>query len=323
MSEMLALTEIRAWQNEAFCADVLAGLSAARKTLPSRWLYDDRGSELFEEITRLDEYYPTRTETAILRENAQAIADFCGADAVLIEYGAGAGVKTEIVLAALTRPRLYVPVDISGGFLELTAERIGRRFGELAIRPVVADFTTDFDLPHGLPSLGRRAGFFPGSTIGNLDEQATSAFLMRMRRHVGPDGGALLGVDLKKDIGTLIAAYDDRDGVTAAFNLNLLEQINRELRGDFRLHQFAHQARWNHARSSIEMHLVSLVAQTVTVDGRRFHFAAGESIHTESCRKYDINSFTKIAERCGWTLAETWQDSERLFAVLGLRAAAV
>jgi L-histidine N-alpha-methyltransferase len=322
MSKMLALTEIRAWQSEAFCADVLAGLSGSPKTLPSRWLYDDRGSELFEEITQLDEYYPTRTETAILRDNAQAIADFCGARAVLIEYGAGAGVKTEIVLDALTRPSLYVPIDISAGFLELTAERIGRRFPQLAISPVVADFTTEFDLPHALPSVGRRVGFFPGSTVGNLDAPATTAFLKRMRHHVDSDGRALIGVDLKKDVDRLIAAYDDRDGVTAEFNLNLLARINRELHGDFQLRQFAHEARWNEAGSAIEMHLVSLADQTVTVEGRRFHFADGKSIHTETCRKYDIDSFAEIAKRCGWTLAETWQDSDRLFAVLGLHAAA-
>lgn len=318
---MFAFAEIRARQTEAFGADVLAGLSASRKTLPSRWLYDDRGSELFEEITQLEEYYPTRTETAILRANAPAIADFCGEGAVLIEYGAGAGVKTEIVLEALTRPGFYIPIDISGGFLELTAERIGRRFPELAIAPVVADFTTEFDLPHGLPSVGRWVGFFPGSTIGNLDAQATTAFLKRMRRHVGEEGKAIIGVDLKKDTRKLIAAYDDRDGVTAEFNLNLLARINRELRGDFRLHQFAHQARWNEAGSAIEMHLVSLADQIVTVEGRRFHFAERESIHTESCRKYGIDAFAEIAKRCGWALAETWQDSDRLFAVLGLRAA--
>ena len=320
---MLAFAEIRARQTEAFGADVLAGLSASPKTLPSRWLYDDRGSELFEEITQLDEYYPTRTETIILRDNARAIADFCGAQAVLIEYGAGAGVKTEIVLDALTRPDFYIPIDISGGFLELTAERIARRFPQLAIASVVADFTTEFDLPHGLPTVGRWVGFFPGSTIGNLDSQTTTAFLKRMRRHVGKEGRALIGVDLKKDVKRLIAAYDDRDGVTAEFNLNLLARINRELGGDFRLHQFAHRARWNEAGSAIEMHLVSLADQSVTVGGQRFHFAAGESIHTESCRKYDIDSLAKIAARCGWTLAETWLDSDRLFAVLGLHAAAV
>ncbi|MDR4305740.1 L-histidine N(alpha)-methyltransferase [Chelatococcus sambhunathii] len=315
---MLERVDFRETQREALRADVLAGLTGARKTLPSRWLYDDRGSELFEEITQLPEYYPTRTETSILRTHAGDMARFCGARAVLIEYGAGAGVKTEILLGALESPALYVPVDIAGDFLVTAAERIEQRFPYIEIRPVVADFTDDFDLPADLPKLPPRVAFFPGSTIGNLAPRDAVDLLARMRGHVGADGKAIVGVDLRKDIATLVAAYDDAAGVTAAFNLNLLARINRELDADFDLGRFAHEARWSEAKSAIEMHLVSLADQTVFVGGRRISFAEGETIHTEDSRKYDLTGFARLAEKAGWRVAETWIDPGRLFAVLGL-----
>lgn len=315
---MLERVDFREAQREAFRADVAAGLLATPKTLPSRWLYDDRGSELFEEITRLPEYYPTRTETGILRENASEIAAFCGSRAVLIEYGAGAGVKTEILLGALENPALYVPVDIAGDFLVDAANRIESRFPYIEIRPVVADFTADFDLPADLPKLPPRVAFFPGSTIGNLAPPDAVAFLKRARVHVGPSGRMVIGVDLRKDVGVLIPAYDDAAGVTAAFNLNLLARINRELGGDFDLAAFAHEARWNERKSAIEMHLVSLRNQTATVDGRAFAFGEGETIHTEDSRKYEIAEFEALARRAGWRLGHVWTDPGRLFAVLGL-----
>lgn len=315
---MLERVDFRSVQREAFRADVVAGLSAQRKTLPSRWLYDDRGSELFEEITRLPEYYPTRTETGVLRENAAEIAAFCGSRTVLIEYGAGAGVKTEILLGALDNPALYVPVDIAGDFLVDAAERIERRFPYVEIRPVVADFTDDFDLPADLPKLPPRVAFFPGSTIGNLATPDAVAFLARARSHVGASGRMVVGVDLKKDEATLVRAYDDAAGVTAAFNLNLLARINRELGGDFDLSCFAHEARWSAARSAIEMHLVSRVDQTVAVDGRTFRFRQGETVHTEDSRKYEVAEFEALAAQAGWRLAKVWTDPGRLFAVLGL-----
>ena len=243
---MLEIVSQQTRQLEAFRADVAMGLSQVQKTLPSRWLYDNHGCEIFEEITRLDEYYPTRTETAILRDKAREIADFCGEEAVLLEYGAGAGIKTEILIDALDGPRLYVPIDIAGDFLDETVVRLRRRFPDLETLPVVADFTCDFDIPGSVPR-ARRKAFFPGSTIGNLDPQQTKLFLRRVRRHVGSRGTAIIGVDLKKDIETLLAAYDDREGVTAAFNLNLLTRINRELGADFSPKYFAHQARWNEA----------------------------------------------------------------------------
>ncbi|HEY0292478.1 MAG TPA: L-histidine N(alpha)-methyltransferase, partial [Hansschlegelia sp.] len=314
----LERVDFRSAQREAFRSDVLEGLGAERKTLPCRWLYDDRGSELFEEITALPEYYPTRTETAILDDNAGAIAAFCGPRAVLVEYGAGAGVKTEILLGALENPALYVPVDIAGDFLAMSAERIERRFPYIEIRPVVADFTDDFDLPADLPKLTPRVAFFPGSTVGNLDPLDAIAFLKRVRGHVGETGKAVIGVDLKKDVSTLLRAYDDAAGITAAFNLNLLERINTELGGDFDTAEFAHEARWNAERSAVEMHLVSRKAQSVAIDHRRFDFAAGETIHTESSRKYSQADFRRLAEAAGWRVSDSWTDADDLFAVIGL-----
>jgi L-histidine N-alpha-methyltransferase len=320
---MLDLVDSKTRQAESFRSDVIAGLSGPRKTLPSRWLYDDLGCDLFEQITCLDEYYPTRTETTILRQNSAQIADFCGAHAAVIEYGAGAGIKTEILLGALREPRRYLPVDIAGDFVTMTANRVGMRFPRLGIWPIVADFTEDFDVSHQLSGVDNRIGFFPGSTIGNLDPRATSAFLNRVRRHVGPGGKAIIGVDLKKDIETLIAAYDDGRGVTARFNLNLLTRINRELRGEFLLDGFLHEARWNEHTSAIEMHLVSLRDQCIAVGEHSFEFFEGETIHTESSRKYDVREFTRVVERQGWTLSKVWEDDDELFGVFGLRATSI
>jgi dimethylhistidine N-methyltransferase len=318
---MLELVDAKTRQLDSFRMDVLAGLSRPQRTLPARWLYDDRGCALFEAITQLEEYYPTRTETAILRGSARQIADLCGPGAILLEYGAGAGVKTEIVLDALKTPALYVPIDIAADFLEQMAARMRDRFPGLQVHPIATDFTSDFDIPARVPAQ-HRAAFFPGSTIGNLDTAEALSFLQRMRRHVGADGIAIIGADLKKDIPTLIAAYDDRDGVTAEFNLNLLERINRELAGTFALDRFAHQARWNEADSAIEMHLVSLGEQTVSVAGRSFVFDDGETIHTESSRKYSVESFSELATQSGWAVSAVWTDPARRFALFGLRVTA-
>jgi dimethylhistidine N-methyltransferase len=314
---MLATADYRLSQPELFRQDVLAGLSMQRKSLPCRWLYDERGSELFEQITQLKEYYPTRVETGILRENAAEIAAFVGKGATLIEYGAGAGIKTEILISALEAPRLYVPVDISGDFLDQAVISLRHRFPTIGIWPIVADFTGDFEIPAGIPLKGRSA-FFPGSTIGNLDHAETVSFLRRVHRHVGAKGTAVIGADLTKDIRILLAAYNDRQGVTAAFNLNLLARINRELDADFRLERFAHEARWNSSNSAVEMHLVSLEAQTVTVGGQRFDFEAGESIHTETSRKYTVSTLSAIVESAGWYIEEMWTDPRQSFGVFGL-----
>lgn len=314
---MLATADYRLSQPELFRQDVLAGLSGHRKTLPCRWLYDERGSELFEQITQLEEYYPTRVETGILRLNAGEIAGFIGKGATLIEYGAGAGLKTEILIAALEAPRLYVPVDISGDFLDQAVISLRHRFPAIGIWPIIADFTEDFEIPAGIPLRGRSA-FFPGSTIGNLDHAETISFLRRVHRHVGARGTAVIGADLTRDVRTLIAAYNDGQGVTAAFNLNLLARINRELDGNFRLERFAHEARWNRANSAVEMHLVSLENQTVSAAGQRFDFDAGESIHTETSRKYTIPIVSALVESAGWYIDEMWTDPRQSFGVFGL-----
>ena len=317
---MLDVVQYRVGQTGAFRADVLSGLAQQRKTLPARWLYDDRGSELFELITGLPEYYLTRTETAILNTRAREIARFCGERAIVLEYGAGAGIKTEILINALVWPRLYVPIDIAGDFLDQTVTRFRRRFPNLLTKSIVADFTADFDLPSWMPTHhnGLRVAFFPGSTIGNLDAAEVAGFLQRVRRHVGEDGRAVVGVDMRKDLSILIPAYDDAAGVTAQFNLNLLRRINRELAGNFVLEAFRHEARWNEAESAIEMHLVSTTQQKVTVDGHRFQFEAGESIHTESSRKYAPEAFAAVARQNGWRVGHRWTDAAGLFSLFGL-----
>lgn len=317
---MLDCVNHRAAQRQAFRTDVLEGLAQPQKAVPSRWLYDDRGCELFEAITELPEYYPTRTERGILETHAAAMATFAGEKALLIEYGAGAGIKTEILIAAIGSPAAYVPVDIAGDFLQASASRIERRFPYVEIRPMVADFTRSFDLPSDLPKLSPRSAFFPGSTIGNLTDEGALAFLRQVRRHVGRGGTLILGADRRKSPAILIPAYDDAAGVTAEFNLNLLRRINRELESDFDLAAFRHEARWNEAASAVEMHLVSERAQKVVIEDRRFDFAPGETIHTEDSRKYSLEALDPLAARAGWRIEQVWQDERELFAVLGLRA---
>jgi dimethylhistidine N-methyltransferase len=317
------MIEVEDSQGTAFKADVLEGLARRHKTLSSRWLYDDHGSELFEQITDLPEYYPTRTERAILTERADELAAFCGEAAVVLEYGAGASVKSQILLRALQKPRMYVPIDIAGDFLALSAGRLRSRFSQFEVLPVVADFSQDFDLPAGVPAGFRRTGVFLGSTIGNLDVDDAEKFLARVRCHVDQadadqSGCALIGVDLKKSMDILIPAYDDAQGTTAEFNLNLLTRINRELGGTFLVGQFSHEARWNEQESAVEMHLVSLCAQQASVAGRRFEFAEGETIHSESSRKYSVDGFRSMAARAGWSVTKTWTDVDNLFAIVGM-----
>lgn len=303
-----------------FRDDVLRGLSGPQRSVPSRWLYDDRGSELFEEITRLEEYYPARTEARILREAAKSIGAFARSRPVVIEYGAGAAVKTALLLAALDCPAEYVAVDLAGDFMSSSLARLGSQFPGLKVGLRVADFTRDFDLPDGLGA-AQRLGFFPGSTFGNLSEDEAVALLRRMRRQLGEGGRALIGIDLRKGLDRLLPAYDDREGVTAAFNLNLLERMNRELGANFRPDAFRHEARWNPDEFAVEMHIVSLRRQIVTVASLDVAFRRGDTIHTESSRKYDAMSFARLAELGGWRVAELWTDAERLFAVFGLVAA--
>lgn len=300
-----------------FRADVLAGLAQHPKSIPCRWLYDDRGSALFEQITDLEEYYPTRTEHGILTENLADIADFMGASVPVVEYGAGSAVKTELILGAVS-PAEYLPVDISENMLRETARRIAGRFPAIRVTPVVGDF-----MSASLPALeqgARRTAFFPGSTIGNLEDGEIDALFRRMREHVGPQGRAVIGMDLRKPLDVLLPAYDDGKGVTAAFDLNLLHRINRELGGTFEPDRFRHEARWNERRSAVEMHLVSILPQQAEVAGVAFTFAEGETIHTESSRKFSIADMGDIASRNGWQLARTWTDAGSLFALAGFQS---
>lgn len=316
----LSVEQIKWIEDSGFRGDVLRGLSGHRRSVSSRWLYDDRGSELFEEITRLEEYYPTRTEAEILRKAAKPIGAFVWPRPVVIEYGAGAAVKTALLLAALDRPAEYLAVDLAGDFMSSSVARLGSQFPGLKVGLQVADFTRDFDLPVGFGG-APRLGFFPGSTFGNLSEDEAIAFLRRIRRQLGEGGRAIIGIDLHKGLDRLLPAYDDRDGVTAAFNLNLLERMNRELSANFQPDAFRHEARWNPDEFAVEMHIVSKCPQIVTIAGFDFDFRSGDTIHTESSRKYDANSFTRLAKLGGWDVAELWTDAERLFAVFGLIAA--
>jgi len=302
----------------AFRQDVIAGLSPPQKALPPKHFYDAAGSRLFERICRLPEYYLTRAELALTRAHVGAIARFAGTGGVLMEYGSGESLKTRLLIRA-TRPSVYMPVDISEDALRLAVAKLGRAFPGLRIAPVAGDFSRPLDLP-AFRGRDRRVVYFPGSTIGNLSPQEAQAFLRMTRGQVGPRGAMLVGVDLKKDAGLLHAAYNDARGVTAAFNLNLLARINRELGADFDLRRFAHYAFYNAPLGRIEMHLVSLVPQSVNVGDHRFGFAAGESIHTEDSYKYSVAEFQALAAQAGWRPGKVWTDSKGLFALHGLIA---
>lgn len=304
--------------SDRFCADVIAGLTLPRKHLPSKYFYDAEGSRLFDRITQLTEYYPTRTEVSILRESAGAMAGCCGPDCLLVELGAGSLTKVRLLLDRLDRPAGYVPVDVSGDHLRWAAAALADDYPTLDVRPVVADFTGPFALPEA--SASRRVVYFPGSTIGNFDPPAADALLRRVARLVGPGGGLLLGIDLRKDVNILERAYNDPTGVTADFNRNLLVRINRELGADFDPVTFRHVAFYNRARSRIEMHLMSVVAQRVQVGPSTVHFRAGESIHTENSYKYDVAELAARAARCGLRLDKSWTDARDYFAVLYLTA---
>jgi dimethylhistidine N-methyltransferase len=296
----------------AFRDDVLAGLSAPIPAVPARWLYDRRGSELFDEITRLPSYYPTRTETAIFHKIMPAIAERVPRGAAVIEFGAGSATKTPILLEAIA-PAAYVPVDISGDYLEQSAAEVQKRFPKLEVIPVVADFARPFSLPGGLDHLPR-LGFFPGSTIGNFVPWSATDLLRQFRSLMGPCSQLLIGMDRVKPVERLIAAYDDPQGVTAEFNLNLLTRINRELDGDIPVDSFRHEARWNDILSRIEMHLVAKRDVQFSIAGQHFRFAAGSSIHTENSHKYGQRGGRVLLLAGGWTPHAEWTDAEGDFA---------
>jgi dimethylhistidine N-methyltransferase len=292
---------------------IFAGLSATPKRVNPMWFYDQRGSELFDEITRLPEYYPTRTEVALLKRYAAAISACCGADCTLIEPGSGSSEKVRLLLGSL-RPRAYVPVDISADFLRQAASALGLEYPWLAVHAVCADFNAGWTFLDDLPA-GRRVVFYPGSTLGNLEPEAARSFMRSLAGLVGDDGGVLIGVDRHKDRATLEAAYNDSAGVTAAFNLNLLARFNALLDADFDAARFRHHAFYNERDRRIEMHLVSDGEQTVTTDGRQLHFADGETIHTENSYKYSDDDFTALAHYAGFEVRESWTDEKRLFGV--------
>jgi dimethylhistidine N-methyltransferase len=297
-----------------FRKDVRAGLSAAIPAIPARWLYDRTGSELFEEITKLPSYYPTKTETALLTAIAPELGRAIAPGMAVIEFGAGSATKTPLLLEAIA-PAAYVPVDISGEYLEASAAELGKRFPHLPVYPVVADFAREFELP-GLVSQLPKLGFFPGSTVGNFVPRSATDLLRHFRELLGTGSLLLIGMDRVKPIQRLIAAYDEPEGVTARFNLNLLERINRELDGNIPVDAFRHEARWNDILSRIEMHLVATRDVGFTISGQPFSFAAGESIHTENSHKYPRRGARLLLLAGGWTPIAEWQDENEDFSIV-------
>ena len=298
----------------AFRADVLAGLTARPRAIPARWFYDHRGSELFEAITDLPEYYPTRTERTLIEACAPQVAHHVGSGRAVVEFGSGSSAKTPLLLAAVD-PAAYVPIDISGDFLRESADALGQRFPGLPVHPVEADFTRPIALPTAIGT-APRLGFFPGSTIGNLTAPAATDLLRAMAHTLGEGAMLVIGMDRIKSPDVLVPAYDDAQGVTAAFNLNLLTRINHELGGDIPVDAFRHVARWNDAEARIEMHLEAMRDVAFTIDGERFEIAVGETIHTENSHKYDARGARLLLAAGGWTTIAEWTDPQDQFAIL-------
>lgn len=304
----------------AFRADVHAGLGQTQKAIPARWFYDTTGSALFEDITALPEYYPTRSETDLLTRHAADIAAAVGPGRAVVELGSGSSTKTPLLLGAIA-PAAYVPVDISGDFLRDSAAALAARFPGLPIYPVEADFTQRVAMPREICPLPK-LGFFPGSTIGNMVARTAIDLLRNWREALGEESSLLIGIDRIKDIAVLTRAYDDPAGVTAAFNLNLLERINRELGGDIPVDNFTHRAIWNDVHARIEMHLVAACDIDFTVDGRAYHMAAGETIHSENSHKYGARDANLLLRASGWTPVATWDDTDPSFALILAEATA-
>jgi dimethylhistidine N-methyltransferase len=313
------LSERFALVDGEFVSAVLDGLSRPQKTLPCRFFYDARGSELFEEITLLPEYYPTRTEAAILKAHAAEMAESVTAGSVLVELGSGSSLKTELLLQHLPPSCVYVPIDVSPAALDGATRRLAARFPGLDVRPIIGDFSRPATFPSDLADRPK-TGFFPGSTIGNFTPIEAGRLLAVLRNTLSPGGRLIIGADLKKEVRMLVAAYNDNAGVTAAFNLNLLVRINRELDGSFDLDGFRHEAIYNPRDGRIEMHLVSCRDQEVTVCGRCFRFRAGETIHTENSYKYTVGQFQDLARSSGWMPVRVWRDEASLFSVHELAA---
>jgi dimethylhistidine N-methyltransferase len=313
--EALALVELdEDGVDRAFRADVLAGLAQPHKAVPARWFYDEAGSALFEQITQLPEYYPTRAETEILAERCAEFRELIGRGRAVIEFGSGSSVKTPLLLGCI-EPAAYVPLDISGDFLRAAAEDLAAKFPGLPVHPVEADFMRQVALPEAVADLPK-LGFFPGSTIGNMVARTAVDLLRSMRATLGEGSQLLIGMDLIKDVAVLEAAYDDAQGVTAQFNLNLARRINRELGGTLPLDELRHVARWTDTYARIEMHLEAIEPVEFEVSGRQFSLAKGETIHTENSHKFDLRSQYTLLLAGGWTPARRWLDREGRFSLI-------
>jgi L-histidine Nalpha-methyltransferase len=304
-----------------FCADVLEGLRGPRRAIPARWLYDERGSALFDEITRLPEYYPTRTETALLEQCRSHIAEHVDPGSVVVEFGAGSATKTPLLLEAIA-PSAYVPIDISGNYLRSSADVLQSRFPKLDVIPIEADFTQPMKLPASIDGM-QRLGFFPGSTIGNFVPRSSVNLLRHMRETLEEGAQLLIGFDRIKAPETLIPAYDDAAGVTAAFNLNLLHRINRELDGDIPVDAFIHDVRWNDMHSRIEMHLRCTRDVKFAVAGEDFALSDGDSIHTENSHKYDLRGLRLLLRAGCWTPIADWSAPDDWFTLVLAEAAPI
>ncbi len=302
-----------------FLSDVLAGLKGPRRAIPARWFYDERGSQLFDDITRLPEYYPTRTETALLQSSRDELAALITPGATVIEFGAGSATKTPLLLEAIA-PSAYVPIDISGDYLRMSADILQARFPALDVIPLEADFTGPVGLPPTLPG-SQRLGFFPGSTIGNFVPRSSVDLLRHMRDILGEGAKLLIGFDRIKSDDVLIPAYDDASGVTAAFNLNLLNRINSELGGNIPVDAFVHDVRWNDMQSRIEMHLRCLRDISFQVAGVGFAMQAGESVHTENSHKYDLRGLRLLLRAGSWTPIADFSDPNQWFTLVLAEAA--
>ena len=302
-------------ENEKFLDEVISGLSQEQKTLPCKYLYDARGSLLFEEICELDEYYPTRVEIAIMHRYAEEMSSRVGEEALLIEYGSGSSRKTRLLLDSLRAPSCYVPIDISPEILAESAAAIAKIYPDLEVHPLCADYLSPVEIPTPEKDFRRRVVYFPGSTIGNFEPLEALEFLAQMARQAGSGGGVLIGVDLRKDSQVLERAYDDAQGVTAQFDLNLLVRINRELGADFPLEDFRHAAFWDRDLGRVEMRLVCKTACRVDIAGQAFDFRAGEYIHTESAYKYDVAEFASLATKAGLSPQPVWTDVSGKFSI--------
>lgn len=310
-------------EKRLFMDEVIAGLSATPATLPCKYLYDAKGSELFEAICATSDYYVTRADLALHEAHIDEISRRIGPNAHIIEFGSGAGVKTHTLLAGLDHPRAYTPIEISSSALEASVRELEAAFPAIDIRPLQADYTQQIDARFLAldPPANRRIVYFPGSTIGNFERDEAREFLKRMRNIAGHDGALLIGVDLLKPVERLLRAYDDQDNLTARFNLNLLEHIQRVLKADIQIDAFRHEARFNPTLSRVEMHLVATRPTTIDLNGRTFEFDTGQSIHTENSHKYSIDSFRQLAAEAGLDSSQAWTDPQGLFSMHWLESA--